>query len=435
MTTLEECLESGQYRVPGDERFASALPRLVAGVARADTTAAVASRIAGEFACVLGARTASVYLRTADRWTLRLAGSANLDEATRSRCDSIRTTDDLPAARAVESGMLEITNAGDISPLRRTLDPRHVAHAGRGVAVGLPLFASGETIGAVSAAFDEFPSTHAAALGTLSDSLGAILDRARLRDEVGRLAATLRLREGHSALVAHDLRQPLNVILLNAAALARRGDAGDKTNLDRLQRGGSRLNRMISDLNDVSYVESGHFRLAVALTDVVALVKTVVAGHGPSTLISVEGEIPRMHVDPHRIEQVLSNILTNAEKYGRSGAAPRIEVRRDARAVLVSVSNEGGAIREEERTKVFDPYYRTHDHKPEVPGLGLGLYICRRLIEEHGGRIWTDSESSRTRFTFSLPIARSSSAGLRERSFAASFEPASVNGMTAATRG
>jgi two-component system sensor histidine kinase KdpD len=68
------------------------------------------------------------------------------------------------------------------------------------------------------------------------------------------------------------------------------------------------------------------------------------------------------------------------------------------------VLNEGPSLANDERLKVFEPYYRGRERKAEARGLGLGLYICKKLIEEHGGRIWSDGDARCTRFSFSLPI-------------------------------
>jgi signal transduction histidine kinase len=99
------------------------------------------------------------------------------------------------------------------------------------------------------------------------------------------------------------------------------------------------------------------------------------------------------------------NLLLNAQKYGRHGTPPCVSLARRDGAVVVTVLNDGPSLAEDERIKVFEPYYRGRERKPEATGLGLGLYICKRLVEEHGGRIWTDGDALHTRFSFSLPIA------------------------------
>jgi signal transduction histidine kinase len=206
-------VESGPFKVLGDERFAAALPKLIADVAGEATTAEVASRIVHEFVRTLGARTARVYV----------VGS-----------DGPALSADLPAARALRSGRPEL------------VDRKYAA--GEGVTLALPLLANATPIGALSADFDELRSGECPALFTLSASLGAILDRARLREEVGRLERSARDRDGHAALVAHELRQRLNVVLLSATFLANCYDRDELGTVDRMREAAHLLDGMISDL-------------------------------------------------------------------------------------------------------------------------------------------------------------------------------------------
>ncbi len=101
----------------------------------------------------------------------------------------------------------------------------------------------------------------------------------------------------------------------------------------------------------------------------------------------------------------------NAEKYGRPESPPLVEVACLESEVVVSVSNEGESISDEERSRIFDPYYRALDRRLGAPGLGLGLYICKMIVEAHGGRIWAESAAPFTRFSFSFPVHRAADAG------------------------
>jgi signal transduction histidine kinase len=227
---------------------------------------------------------------------------------------------------------------------------------------------------------------------------------AQLRAEVERLKEAIRLRDQRTAFVMHELRQPLSVLLLASASLSRRSGDPERHELERLYAGALRLDSLVSDLNDASFLESGRFALHITRTDLIVLIDAAVDRHEPCPEVSVEGEIPPMDLDAHRIDQVLMNLLVNAQKYGRSHSVPRVGVARRGGVVVVSVTNDGGNISDDERTKVFEPYYRGRDREPETRGLGLGLYVCRRLVEEHGGRIWTDGNASQTRFSFSIPV-------------------------------
>ncbi len=227
---------------------------------------------------------------------------------------------------------------------------------------------------------------------------------ARLRAEIARLEGGIRLRDQRTELVMHELRQPLNLLVLVASRLAKYAQGDQQRELEGLRVHGLRLNRLVSDLSDASLLESGRFALHLASTDLVGLTEGALEQHEPRPHVSVEGDIPPVDADPRRVEQILTNLLVNAQKHGSAHSAPRIAIARKDGVVVVSVTNEGGGISDDERTKVFEPYYRGRSRAPGARGLGLGLYICRRLVEEHGGKIWTDGDASHTRVSFSLPI-------------------------------
>ncbi len=225
-----------------------------------------------------------------------------------------------------------------------------------------------------------------------------------LRAEVERLQGAIRTRDQRAAFVVHELRQPLSLLILIASSLARRKSGAERDELERLCAAGLRLDSLVSDLNDASFLESGQFTLDVTPTDLVGLTRETLGQHMPQAQFLVQGEIPPVDLDRRRVEQILTNLLANAQKYGNARTTPRVEIARSGEVVVVSVTNEGSGIADDERTKVFEPYYRGRGRAPGTRGLGLGLYICRRLVEEHGGTIWTDGDALHTRVSFSLPV-------------------------------
>lgn len=250
--------------------------------------------------------------------------------------------------------------------------------------------------------------------GRSSESVpGLVAEVARLRAEVARLEGDIRARDLRTALVMHELRQAVSVLVLALSSLARRATGFEWGELERLKAYGLRLDRLVSDLSDTSFLDSGGFALQVASTDLASLVHHTLARHALRASVSIEGDIPAIEVDRQRVEQVLSNLLVNAYKHGSAEGTPEVAVARKGGVVVVSVVNDGCAIADDERTKVFEPYYRGRARRPGASGLGLGLYICRRLVEEHGGSIWTDGDASHTRVSFSLPIAPETPSGTR----------------------
>ncbi|WP_437329430.1 sensor histidine kinase [Sorangium sp. So ce381] len=132
--------------------------------------------------------------------------------------------------------------------------------------------------------------------------------------------------------------------------------------------------------------------------------RTADATKGHRVDVEVLDGVPPLWADPGRLEQVLTNLLSNAAKYGAPGTPIRIGVERRSGEVLVAVENEGKGIAPDELPRLFARYYRTSEAKAGgAAGLGLGLYIVRGLVEAHGGRIWAESEPGKATFRFTLP--------------------------------
>jgi len=122
--------------------------------------------------------------------------------------------------------------------------------------------------------------------------------------------------------------------------------------------------------------------------------------------LSIDGAPPYVQADPGRIEQVLTNLLTNAYKYGTPQTTIEVRIAPETKAVRVSVQNEGPGIPSEDLPGLFERFYRTRQAQSStIEGLGLGLYISRELIRAHGGRMWVESTpGATTTFSFTLPL-------------------------------
>ena len=346
----------------------------------------------------------------------RLGAAENVDAATRAAVQMLSLDDpNLGARVAVRSGLVQLRDAGDRLQGEGNVQSFRRRRRGRRGRRGPPRPAlrvqrdrrRGER------RFGELPPEEtSAALLSLSDSLGALLDRARLRAEVARLDRSIRLRdERQTACAVHDLGQPLNVMVLSATYVATLGDSAWRPWLDRVCASGLLLERLIADLRDSSFLEAGSLSLRLGPVEIVDLVKAATGRHARNAHVSVAGAAPSLDLDAQRVEQVLANLLVNAEKYGRPESPPLVEVACLESEVVVSVSNEGESISDEERSRIFDPNHRALDRRLGAPGLGLGLYICKMIVEAHGGRIWAESAAPVTRFSFSFPVHRAADAG------------------------
>ena len=221
-----------------------------------------------------------------------------------------------------------------------------------------------------------------------------------------------RLRAEWNAVIAHDLRQPLNAIALNAQLIARKkkdtADVGRP--VEQIASSARRLNRMINDLLDLSRLEARQLKLIRQPVDLTSLVHVSVeriAAEAPDRRFDVHlpTDLPVIQIDADRIVQVLDNLLSNAIKYGAAETPIEIEVRLRDLDLLVSVVNQGAGIAPEDLPHLFQRFHRVgKDQQSHIKGVGLGLYIVQQLIEAHGGRVQAESTpGGKTTFRFTLP--------------------------------
>ena len=239
----------------------------------------------------------------------------------------------------------------------------------------------------------------------IRDAHGRILGAIATYEDITRLKRLEQMRDEWSSIVAHELRQPLTAIASHAALLARTEDPTQKRRAENISQSAARLNRLIGDLLDTTRIDAKQLELSLEPTDLPALARgaverTALGGRGE---IDVRGDVPRVLVDPTRIEQVLGNLLSNAVKYGAPEAPIRVLVEGTEEGARVSVHNRGARIPAEDIPRLFQRFRRLH--KGPILGVGLGLYVCRGIIEAHGGRIWVESDDEGTSFRFTLPRA------------------------------
>jgi signal transduction histidine kinase len=125
-------------------------------------------------------------------------------------------------------------------------------------------------------------------------------------------------------------------------------------------------------------------------------------------VVDLPGRLPHVRADELRLERVLYNLLENGMKYSPEGSEIRVSARREDDHLVVSVSDQGGGISPRDQAKLFKPFHQIGQVAPgPLGGAGLGLLVCRRLVEAHGGRIWVESEPGNgSTFSFTLPITK-----------------------------
>jgi PAS domain S-box-containing protein len=220
-------------------------------------------------------------------------------------------------------------------------------------------------------------------------------------------------RDETLAIVAHDLRNPAHAIMAAAAMLGLQAtDEKTRRHLAVVERSAAEMERLISDLLDAARIEAGTFALQRASLDASALVEETVEefqtqarAKDVAFRCEVPEEIERIDGDRDRLVQVLSNLLSNALKFSPEGRHISVRAANDERAVRFSVKDSGVGIAENDLPNVFDRFWQ--GDRGSRTGAGLGLWICRGIVQAHGGRIWVASKVNRgTTFYFTVPITQ-----------------------------
>ena len=220
-------------------------------------------------------------------------------------------------------------------------------------------------------------------------------------------------RDDFLGIVSHDLRNLLGGIVTSAGILAARAGEGTDgphvlAGTARIQRYAARMNRLIGDLLDVASIDAGRLAIKAVPGDVAAVVEEAVelltadaAARDIELRADVEGATLAVF-DHDRIMQVLANLISNAVKFSPDGGRVSLCVAASKDGVRVSVVDTGVGIPEKMLESVFRRFWQAVDN--DSRGLGLGLYISRSIIEEHGGRIWAKSTVGKgSTFIFTLP--------------------------------
>lgn len=216
-----------------------------------------------------------------------------------------------------------------------------------------------------------------------------------------------RNRDEFTSTVCHELKNILNVLSLHAQ-LVRSDDADERRrHADRIVDGSKRLARLVEDMRDAAAIESQRFTVERAPCDLAVVARQAaeerqLAASEHRIVVDADDGESCGEWDAWRLGQVLDNLLSNAVKFSPPQSEVRVVVRRDGARVSVSVRDHGTGIPRERLGELFHPYARVHAH---VPGVGLGLFVSRGIVEAHGGQISADSAEGRgSTFNFWVPV-------------------------------
>ncbi len=255
-----------------------------------------------------------------------------------------------------------------------------------------------------------------ALLDVFAAQVASALERARLAEEAQRAQLEMeseKLRSSLLSSVSHDLRTPLTVISAAASALLESNPAvGAEARQDLLQtvhEEAQRLNRLVRNLLDMTRVASGAIKVSKEWQPVEEVVGAVLNRleeplAGREVVVDLAPDLPLVPMDAVLVEQVLINLLENAAKYSPPASPLRIAARAEDGAIVVEVADRGPGVPPEQARRIFEKFYRMPGERVGG-GAGLGLAICRGVVEAHGGRIWVDHrDGGGAVFRFTIPI-------------------------------
>jgi PAS domain S-box-containing protein len=233
------------------------------------------------------------------------------------------------------------------------------------------------------------------------------------RDLRQQLELEMKRRVEFTRALAHELKTPLTPMLISSQVLASELKEEPLLSLARnISRGASNLNSRIDELLDLAKGEIGMLQLKIEpldalqlLREVVEYVSPVASSRGQSLIMELPDSLPLVRADKVRLRQIVLNLLNNALNYTPGGGRIILRAGQKDANLIVEVEDNGPGIAEEEQQHMFEPYHRMEVVGERLSGLGLGLTLCKTLVDLHGGQIWVKSCVGKgSTFSFSLPL-------------------------------
>lgn len=286
----------------------------------------------------------------------------------------------------------------------------------------VPLIAGGSTIGMATFAMTRSGRTYSEAdLGVIRELAGRAsiaVHNAVLVDDLTETAESLQranaAKDEFLGLVSHELKTPITTIMGNAEILERRGSQLDDemraAALGDIRHEAERLHRIIDNLLVLARLDSGQ-QVETEPVIVSQLVERVAEHHRRGdavrdVVVRLDADAKLANASPDYVEQVLRNLVGNAAKYSRAGAPIEITTERHGGEISIRVLDAGDGIPDDELEHIFTPFYRSPRTAQKVAGVGIGLAVCKRLVEAQEGRIWAcrRKDAAGTEFGFTLPV-------------------------------
>jgi two-component system, NtrC family, sensor kinase len=300
-----------------------------------------------------------------------------------------------------------------------------LVRAGYRALLAVPLVREGQLLGGLTVirkATGAFTPDTIELLQTFATQSSLAIQNARLFREIEDKSRQLEVASQHKseflANMSHELRTPLNAIIGFSEVLSERmfGELNEKQEeySKDIHASGQHLLSLINDILDLSKIEAGRmelelsdFHLPTALDSALTLVRERAGRRGIALQINVDSRVGQIQADERKVRQVVLNLLSNAIKFTpEDGRIEVAAVPKDG-SVEVSVSDTGVGIAPEDQEAVFEEFRQVGTAEKKAEGTGLGLTLCRKFIELHGGRIWVQSQVGMgSTFTFTIPVRR-----------------------------
>lgn len=254
-----------------------------------------------------------------------------------------------------------------------------------------------------------FTVHHERLVESVAKQAAIALENAKLYEEIQKLNAK---KDEFIGLASHELKTPVTSLSGYLQIINRRlpNDDPNKSFIEKALAQINKLTALISDLLDVSKIETGQLPLSFTKFDLLQLVKEVAdvmqySAHSHTIKLHASTETLMVTADRQRIEQVIINLLSNAIKYSPGAGAVDIAVSMDHGRALVSVQDFGLGVSKEQQERIFNRFYRVEDMAVHISGLGIGLFISKEIITRHNGRLWVESEEAKgSTFFFEIPL-------------------------------
>lgn len=244
---------------------------------------------------------------------------------------------------------------------------------------------------------------------------GEQLQEAYAREKAAhqQLQTEMKKRVEFTRALVHELKTPVTAMMASNTLLVEELPDGPLQRLAaNVQHSIANLDKRISGLLDIARGELGLHKVKLReakplkmLGEAAAEMEATIVSRGQSLVTSLPRTLPPAWIDEERLHEVILNLLGNASKFSPEGTEITLSARKNKHTLVVEVKDNGLGIARKHTQRIFEPYYRVENDGQRLPGLGLGLALCKRIVEDHGGKIWVRSQKGKgSRFAFSIPL-------------------------------